>query len=931
MGNYSNGSLWRRWDLHVHTPETNKNDQYEGKTPEEKWDKFYAEINKYVGDGGNPVRNIAVIGVTDYLSVENYYKVKKDNRLPASIKMVLPNVELRITPVSKKEPINIHCIFPPDLNPDYLNENFFNKLTFEYQEVPYSATRNGLISLGKAYKGNDTLDDDEAYIEGVNQFVVSIDKLKKVFKDNPALKEQTVIVVSNSSNDGVSGLHAHKNYFEGPNCQLDATRQQIYQFSDLIFSANESDRKYFLGESKDSREEVIHKCGSLMGCIHGSDAHKLSDLFEPKDSKYCWIKANPTFEGLKQILYEPESRIKISSVQPEEKSDYQIISSIAVDNGNFQKEAIQLNENLTCIIGGKSTGKSLLLHNIANAIDETQVKEKEATTGSLKENQPDRRKLTGVQVYWKDGSLNDGDGMHKIVYIPQAYLNRISDNGEEISEIDQIIKSVLLQDHQFKDSYDIMSIALNQKSQEIDHLIMQANVSFEKMKELREEQKSIGTKDGLNKRINELNNKKSNEVKESAITDVMLKKYENALHKSTEYAAQIKQLKDEINSISKTDSLFDIKLLINDFSGDLLQRVSDIAERIKINADKEWNIERDKIKEELDNQIKEVSLKNASEQDVIKEIRPKIEKNEAMKVITNELQRETGKLEQFNKLEKQWNDEQARFDTIVNQLIDGFLSYKEIHDKHASDINNSDTINTNGLKFNVKTVLRKDSLIDKIEEFSNKRSLKNHQDIINPDLFSEECLTADNVEKFIKAYFEGKIKIIKNKKPMDILREVLIDWFITTYRVKMDNDFIDVMSPGKKALALLKILIDLDENTCPILIDQPEDDLDNRSIFNELIPFLRKKKVQRQIIVVTHNANVVLGGDAEEIIVANQDGQNAKNKEYRFEYKSGAIEDMEKDREAKDILSKKTIQEHICEILEGGKEAFELRRKKYHM
>ena len=147
----------------------------------------------------------------------------------------------------------------------------------------------------------------------------------------------------------------------------------------------------------------------------------------------------------------------------------------------------------------------------------------------------------------------------------------------------------------------------------------------------------------------------------------------------------------------------------------------------------------------------------------------------------------------------------------------------------------------------------------------------------------------------------------------------------------MDNDFIDVMSPGKKALALLKILIDLDENTCPILIDQPEDDLDNRSIFNELIPFLRKKKVQRQIIVVTHNANVVLGGDAEEIIVANQDGQNAKNKEYRFEYKSGAIEDIEKDREAKDILSKKTIQEHICEILEGGKEAFELRRKKYHM
>jgi ABC-type lipoprotein export system ATPase subunit len=55
----------------------------------------------------------------------------------------------------------------------------------------------------------------------------------------------------------------------------------------------------------------------------------------------------------------------------------------------------------------------------------------------------------------------------------------------------------------------------------------------------------------------------------------------------------------------------------------------------------------------------------------------------------------------------------------------------------------------------------------------------------------------------------------------------------------------------------------------PILIDQPEDDLDNRSIFNELIPFIREKKIERQFIIVTHNANVVLGGDAEEVIVAN--------------------------------------------------------------
>lgn len=287
MDSYSEGSVWRRWDLHVHTPETNKNDQFEGRTPKEKWDKFYAAVDDYVGDGANPVKSVAVIGITDYLSANNYFKVKKDNRFPSSVKMVLPNVELRITPISKKEPINIHCIFNPDLTQEELNEDFFSKLNFEYNQTQYKATTRSLINLGRAYKGDDSLDDYEAYIEGVNQFVISFDNLKAVFKDNPGLREQTIVVVSNGSNDGVSGLHAHQDYFVGSNSQLDATRQGIYQFSDLIFSANENDIIYFLGKGKDSKEEVIRKCGKLMGCIHGSDAHRLSDLFRPNNEKYC--------------------------------------------------------------------------------------------------------------------------------------------------------------------------------------------------------------------------------------------------------------------------------------------------------------------------------------------------------------------------------------------------------------------------------------------------------------------------------------------------------------------------------------------------------------------------------------------------------------------------------------------------------------------
>lgn len=148
-----------------------------------------------------------------------------------------------------------------------------------------------------------------------------------------------------------------------------------------------------------------------------------------------------------------------------------------------------------------------------------------------------------------------------------------------------------------------------------------------------------------------------------------------------------------------------------------------------------------------------------------------------------------------------------------------------------------------------------------------------------------------------------------------------------------DGDQLSEMSPGKKGLVLLELLIELERDNCPILIDQPEDDLDNRSIYEELRRFIRNSKKRRQIIVVTHNANIVLGVDAEEIIVANQDGVEARNSCRRFEYRSGSIENNTSN--ASDgaamtrLLDTYSIQDHICRTLEGGREALEQRRKKY--
>lgn len=170
---YVRGSEWRRWELHLHTPFTKKEDRFVGETPEDKWNNFYRTIDDYIGDGKDPLKNISAIAITDYLSVENYLKVESDKRLPSSVKLLLPNVELRMKPIARDSPINIHCIFSPELAED-LEERFFGKLEFMYNDGRrFSAAKSELISLGREYSRNIQLPDEEAHKVGLNQYVFS--------------------------------------------------------------------------------------------------------------------------------------------------------------------------------------------------------------------------------------------------------------------------------------------------------------------------------------------------------------------------------------------------------------------------------------------------------------------------------------------------------------------------------------------------------------------------------------------------------------------------------------------------------------------------------------------------------------------------------------------------------------------------------------
>lgn len=178
---------------------------------------------------------------------------------------------------------------------------------------------------------------------------------------------------------------------------------------------------------------------------------------------------------------------------------------------------------------------------------------------------------------------------------------------------------------------------------------------------------------------------------------------------------------------------------------------------------------------------------------------------------------------------------------------------------------------------------------------------------------------------------QHQIKFRSGYNSQDAIVQLLKDHYKFRYNIKYNGDDILQMSPGKRGLVLLQIILHLSNAKHPILIDQPEDNLDNRTIFNNLNDFIKEKKNQRQIILVTHNANLVVSTDAEEVIVANQNGQDAGkvNEKYQFEYVTGSLENTFEDTYGKGILLQMGIREHVCDILEGGKEAFIYRERKY--
>jgi len=265
-------------------------------------------------------------------------------------------------------------------------------------------------------------------------------------------------------------------------------------------------------------------------------------------------------------------------------------------------------------------------------------------------------------------------------------------------------------------------------------------------------------------------------------------------------------------------------------------------------------------------------------------------------------------------------------ETLVTKIINSHKSYYSEISKLCPQLSDKQ----DGLEINAHTTFSEEKYCDILQSALNLQSYSNQ--IISSFSYEDDEQYTKHITKIFDEIITRKITLKGGYTYQSLTSSLLSECFYSlSYDLVYEGDNFNQMSDGKKAFVVLKLLLDFSDKNCPILIDQPEDDLDNRAIYLDLVQYIKQKKILRQIIVATHNPNIVVVADSELVIVANQHGVNNENHDNKkFEYKSGSLENtMKFNKSCQYTLESQGIREHVCVILEGGDAAFKLREKKY--
>lgn len=893
MTTISRGSEWRKWDLHIHTP--NSICQNYG-NKQENWDKFIYALENLPAD-------VKVIGITDYYFIDGFEKVmqyKHNSGRLKNIDKIFPVLEFRIDTFgsgneNNLQKINLHIIF--DLNEaDIFNE--INTVKEEFiKQIPVTKLdrhKTKCLSIE-----NLTQEGENNLQKGFSSLIPPTDKVFELL-NSPAWKDRCFLLL---------GYKEWSNLEK--NQQLKPLKDDLYSkvgaFLGNNFSNNENNQKW-LSEYGNKR------------LLHSLDIHSFVDLdtfeFEENGTHissknyHCktWIKADTTFEGLKQILYEPEERVRIQESNPAydfEKSPFteiHIDENVEVfeddlDNVTFEKCTLPLNNGLVSIIGGRGTGKSILIDYISAGLGQN-IKKKNYTRSN---------KIT----IKRKTSLSDEETSFLISDIPNVQFMYISQ-----SEIKSIVENALEFTKNIRETIGV-----------IDNYIVPREFKEKADKYINEFHSVV--------KILDADNTNSSQKKENIAKEI--KRYNDFITNITSQKNQekLKQYQEHIKSLEWKKS----------FQENLLKQRD-----IILQFEKTTNVELQKINGPIAKLNLEIPLLNNSNttdyilNEVIPAVKNSISKTEEeiqktkdtfagytgdLATLLGDVAKYQNKVTELLNQKKNIEENETIFETIKQNYFkelgieietsintykseienkwinfkNGSEDYTEEQKKLLSDILGEDNLNVS-VEINFKTERMYQLLMDKLDGRSwNTEKLEN-------------TLCVNNLESYI-SFIKQITETNTFSEQINPIRSYVLDVFFRKYNefithnivVTSQNKNITKLSHGQQGTIYLRLKLAANLFSKTIIYDQPEDDLDNEFIMSDLVSIFRKIKKYRQVIIVSHNANLVVNADSEQVIIA-------RNEEGVLKYISGSLENS-------------NINMQICKILEGGERAFLNREKKY--
>ena len=537
---------------------------------------------------------------------------------------------------------------------------------------------------------------------------------------------------------------------------------------------------------------------------------------------------------------------------------------------------------------------------------------------------------------------------------PQMYINYLAEEKGE-DQLKELIDEILEQNTEYKSFLTEKRVEIQESAAKIVSCLNSIFAIRENRELILKEIREIGDRKAIEAQVNAVNADIDILTKSSGFTTEESATYEMFLSKKTFHDSQVRRFSllidvfgdysaESLGTVTQFEesfasgnselisSLGDDKLAVRLF-GDIVRHKREALTRVR----DEFNKADKEIIDRLRGKV--VKHKHKSEELALK-LAPylsKVTNQGLLKDLQRLLSTEQEKTAKIEEREKKLTELAEKEKNARNHLIDSYSALYSSYSALVAKLSEAPFNKIADLELRAAVFFDSERLNSMFSALFDRRS---NLDTAFGLSFKDNCFKYDkanhiaNIEGiFDKLLQDDKLGLrLKGDGSLrDAAHSLLSDYFSIKYSITQGGDNIFRMSPGKRGLVLLQLILHLSNAAHPILIDQPEDNLDNRTVYHELNQFIKDKKLERQIIFVTHNANLVVSTDAENIIVANQAGQvpGKDNKVFQFEYESGALEYSFKNAEAVGILYQMGIREHVCEILEGGQAAFEKREKKY--